>query len=64
MNVMTRAALEVKVGSAEAVVPWHQNRLMAKAAQRHKTFGRRDLAQFVAKVGPARLPWRRMSVAV
>jgi hypothetical protein len=29
----------------------------------HRTFGRRDLAQFVANVGPARLPWRQMTVA-
>jgi hypothetical protein len=32
-------------------------------ATHHKCWGRRDLSQFVANVGPARLPWRKWDVA-
>ncbi len=32
-------------------------------ATSHATRGRRDLAEFVAKIGPRRLPWRRWSAA-
>lgn len=32
-------------------------------AQRHQAYGRRDIADFVGSIDPARLPWRQMSVA-
>jgi hypothetical protein len=51
----------------EDLIQWWQGQLgrpvVLIGARRHRTFGRRDLAQFVANVGPSRLPWRQMSVA-
>jgi hypothetical protein len=33
-------------------------------AQRHRTYGRRDIVAFLSRVLPSRLPWRHMNVAV
>lgn len=49
------------------LIAWWQGELsrpvVLLGARRHEVCGRRDLAQFVANIGPSRLPWRRMRVA-
>lgn len=32
-------------------------------AQRHRTYGRRDIVDFLSQIDPSRLPWRQMNVA-
>ena len=54
-------------GERDDVVRWWSLHLGRPAvlmgAQRHRTYGRRDIVDFLSNIEPSRLPWRQVSVA-
>ena len=54
-------------GERDDLIRWWSLHLECPAvligAQRHRTYGRRDIVAFLSRVHPSRLPWRQMNVA-
>ncbi len=54
-------------GERDELIRWWSLQLMRPVAligaQRHRTYGRRDIVDFLSNVHPSRLPWRQMNVA-
>lgn len=65
--VCVRDSVVDSPGERDELIRWWSLQLMRPVAligaERHRTYGRRDIVDFLGSVHPSQLPWRQMNVA-